>query len=132
MKRCWPLLLLSLLSVSPIEAAQKQSVFVRGAVDAGGFPDQDLEESARDITRRLTMVNLFAPVKSEKEADLLVVVTSRFEDKQERTIVVTVSVKDGADWKPGTKITEVCKCQWTLTAEKIVFKMAKWEKDRKK
>ena len=112
--------------------AQKQRVAVKGAVDSGGFSDKGLDETAKHIRERLTIVSLFTAAKSEEEADLLVVVAQRSDEHREKSITVNVSTKDGADWKPATKITDVCDCAWTLTAEKIVYSLAKWTRARKK
>lgn len=119
------------LAVHDGTAVQRQRVVVKGAVDANGFSDKGLDESAKHIRERLMIVSLFTAAKSEEQADLLVVVSQRSDDHGEKSITAYVSTKTGAEWTPAIKITEVCNCAWTLTAEKVIRAMAKWAKDRK-
>jgi hypothetical protein len=131
-KKRYLALMFAVMALGATALAQKQRVFVKGHVDSGGFGDPALDETAKHIRDRLRIVNLFTAAATEAEADLLVVVTGRSELHGEKTITVNVSSRNESEWVPGAKMTEVCKCAWTLTSEKVVHAMAKWTKNRKK
>jgi hypothetical protein len=102
--------------------------------DADGFVDSTLENSVKDLTNR---AGDFEVVANEDDADFLMVVVSREEQvvsgqPKSKRLTVTLSVRDGKDWKPGIKIVKVHSVAWGNAARAVMGDAHKWVKGRAK
>jgi hypothetical protein len=105
------LAVLTVLSAATAQAADNKlgKIFIKAAaseVDGQQFPDADREATVKDMRKR---PGQFILADNESEADFLLVVVERKAvavsgEMASKTIVATLSVRDGAAWKPATKL----------------------------
>ncbi len=123
------------LAPGVLAAAKIGKIFVKAAPpDAGGFSDPKLEDSVKDLQRR---IGDFELVTKEEDAEFLLVVVSREEvvvsgQPNSKRLTVTLSVREGDKWTPGIKIVKVNNTAFGLTALKAMGDAQKWVKDRAK
>lgn len=118
------LLLLTLLWSGTGEAAKLGNLFIKAAPAAEGqFVDPNLEDTLKDLKARN---GDFVIVTDESKADFLIVVLER-KGVRDKTIVGTLSVRDGSGWKQATKIEEVAG-SWKMAARSVMSYAEKWVK----
>jgi hypothetical protein len=101
---------LTVLSATTQAADNKLGkLFVKAAtteVNGQAFPDAQVEESVKDIKKR---PGKFGLVEKESDAEFLIIVVERKAkaiagQPASKVVVATLSVRDGAGWKPATKL----------------------------
>ncbi len=116
-------------------------IVVKGGTNVVGgqeFPDQELEDSARDIRNRMKPPK-FLLVSTEDEAAVMLVVVKRetsvgqpkwYAHKTARNVNdlhVTLSTKENGKWKPGAALSSQGCCKyWTDAAGRVVREVKEW------
>ncbi len=122
---------LTVFPVTTVRAAGNLGkIFIKAASpEPGGqqFADRGLEDTVKDLKRR---AGSFVVVDDEASADFLMVVVGRDDtpvsgQPTAKRITVTLSIKDGASWKPGVKISKVTNA-WSLSALHVIGDAKKW------
>jgi hypothetical protein len=122
--------------ISPVttQAADQKvwKILIKAAtteVNGQQFADSELDATVKDL-RKAT--HGLIVTDNESEADFLLVVVERKAvamsgQPASKTIVATLSVRDGAAWKPATKLQSgVGTTIWRAAAEEIIIKAEKW------
>jgi len=114
-----------------VQAADKLGkIFIKAASsDSGGqqFIDPGLEDTVKDMKRR---AGAFVVVDDEASADFLIIIVSRDDtpvsgQPTAKRVTVNLSVRDGASWKPGVKISKVTTA-WGLSSRHVIGDAKKW------
>ena len=122
---------LAAISATTVQAAGKiGKLFIKtGSPEPGGqqFVDPGLEDSAKDIKRR---AGSFVVVDDEASADFMMVIVSRDDtpvsgQPTAKRVTVNLSIRDGASWKSGVKISKVTPT-WGLSAAHVIEDAQKW------
>ena len=127
---------LTVLSASAVQAADKKlgKIFIKAAtseVNGQQFPDATLEDTVKDMKKR---PGNFTLADSESEADFLLVVVERKATAMSgqmasKVVLATLSVRDGAGWKPATKLQSgVRNVVWSVAADNVIKQAADWVK----
>jgi hypothetical protein len=128
--------ILTAFSGANAHAADKKlgKVFIKAAtseVNGQQFPDAALEETVADMKKR---PGKFALADNESDADFLLVVVERKAvavsgQPASKTLLATLSVREGTAWKPGTKLQSgVRNIYWTIAAEDVIKQAEAWAK----
>ena len=131
---------LALYFPSPVHAEKLGKIFVKAAmVEVNGqqFPSTELEDSVKDIQKRL---GDFTLAKDESEADFLLVVIKRgveerSDNRSAKVAYATLSVKDGDSWKPATQLRNTgffSESSWGNAARGVIGAAQKWVKENRK
>jgi len=127
---------LATLVPASVHAEDKRygKVFIKGAtaeVNGREFPDAEIEESVKDMKKRH---GKFALAESESEADFMIVIIERRAvaisgQPASKTIAATLSVREGATWKPAAKLQSKARnIFWGLAADNIIDQAENWVK----
>ncbi len=127
---------LLILTVSAISFGQEKlgKIFIKAAtseLNGQQFPDAGSEDSVKDMKKR---PGKFILAYDETTADFLLVVIERKAvavsgQPASKTILATLSFRDGAEWKPATKIQSGVKnIFWGLAAENVIKDAENWVK----
>src|ERR1017187_6172521 len=127
---------LTVLCLGTLHAADKTigKIFIKAAtseVNGQQFPDAALEENVKDMKKT---PRKFILAGNESEADFLLIVVERKAvavsgQPASKTIVATLSVRDGAAWKPATKLQSGVKnIFWRVAAEDVIKQAEHWVK----
>jgi hypothetical protein len=130
--------ILTVLCAPPAHAAEDNlgKIFIKprlSEVNGQQFPDPELEDTVKDLKKRNRGKFLLADLESE--ADFLLVVVERKAvavsgQPASKTVLATLSVKDGGAWKPATKLLSGVKnTSWIVAADQIIKQAAKWAKE---
>ena len=128
--------IITVLSAVPAQAADKKlgKIFIKAAtseVNGQQFPDAALEDTVKDMKKR---PGKFILTDNESEADFLLVVVERKAvavsgQPASKTILATLSVREGATWKPATKLQSgVRHTIWSVAAGEVIGKTEVWVK----
>ena len=127
---------LTVLSAATARAADTKlgKIFIKAAtseVNGQQFPDAALEENVNDMKKT---PRKFILAGNESEADFLLIVVERKAvavsgQPASKTILATLSVRDGAAWKPATKLQSgVRNIFWRIAAEDVIKQAENWVK----
>jgi hypothetical protein len=128
------LLVLTLLSPAMGEGRKLGKLFIKTApVAEGQFADPTLEDTVKDMKKRS---GDFVIVTDESEADFLIVVLERKVVLKsplgtvvnDKTVVATLSVRDGSAWKPAIKLEHGGGTGWGVAAGRVIGDAEKWVK----
>jgi hypothetical protein len=133
------LIILSILAVVPVRIIHATGeklgkIFIKaGEPDEQQFANPGLEDTVKDMKRR---PGQFILVDDEADADFLLIVINREEarvsgEPNVKLVTATLSVRDGAKWKPGIKISKVTS-YWLLSADRVISDAEKWVKSNLK
>jgi len=109
-------------------------LFIKAApVAEGEFADPKLEDTVKDLQKNS---GDFIVVKGEAEADFLIIVLERKVGLRSpagtvvnnKTVVATLSIREGDKWKPAIKLEHGGGEFWNLAAEKVMQDAKKWIK----
>lgn len=128
--------ILTVLGAAAAQAADKKlgKIFIKAAtseVNGQQFPDAALEETVKDMTKR---PGKFILADNESEADFLLVIVERKAvavsgQPASKTILATLSVREGAAWKPATKLQSgVRNVFWGVAADDVIRQAEVWVK----
>ena len=131
------LAILTVLSPPLTHAADQKlgKIFIKPAAsDVGGqqFSDPELDAAVKDLKG---YPDKFVLAEKESEADFLLIVIERKAmavsgQPASKVLVATLSVRDGAAWKPAAKLESgVGTTIWRAAAEQIIKKAEKWVKE---
>ena len=124
--------------------AQKQSgkeklgrLFIKATpvvVEGQQLPDAEREDSVKDMKKR---PNKFILADKEEEADFLIVVNERNSTPMSgrpssKNLNATLYARDSGEWKPAAALKSTDNMYWSVAAEDIVKKAAKWVKENVK
>jgi len=126
----------TVLSAAVAQAADNKlgKIFIKAAtseVNGQQFPDAALEDSVKDMKKRPGKFTLAA---NESEADFLLVIVERKAvavsgQPASKTLLATLSVQDGAAWKPATKLQSGVKnIAWSIAADNVIGQAGNWVK----
>lgn len=124
---------LAVFPATTVQAAAKLGkILIKvGSSEAGGQQvfDAGLEDTVKDLTRR---AGSFVVVDDEASADFRMLVIGREDtpmsgQQTAKRVTVILSVRDGASWTPGVKITKVTNA-WGLSALHVIGDAEKWIK----
>lgn len=110
-------------------------IFIKAATsEVGGqeFSDPELDAAVRDLKG---YPDKFLLTDKESEADFLLIVIERKAvavsgQPASKVLVATLSVRDGAAWKPAAKLqSKVGTTIWRAAAEEIIKKAENWVKE---
>lgn len=130
------LIFLLLLTSAAVTFGQEKlgKIFIKAAaseVNGEEFPDAALEETVKDLRKR---PGKFILAEKESEADFLLVVVERNAVAQSgnpaaKSILAKFYVRDGAKWKPATKLDSgVNNIFWSVAVGKLINSAEKWVK----
>jgi hypothetical protein len=125
------LLIAALSTAAPQKDQKLGKIFIKAAtskVNGQDFPDKALEDSANEMKKK---PGAFELAKDEAEADFLLVVVER-KQSGAGVIQATLSVKAGAEWKPGAKLSGESGRSWSQAAEKVIKSAEDWVKASRK
>jgi hypothetical protein len=119
------------LQLPALEAKGKLGkLFVKAqSQDGQQFVDPRVQDTVKDIREGAGQFEL---VSDESDADFLLIVVGRDDTPMAgqptaKRVSVTLSVRDGAEWKPGIKISKVSPA-WGTAARHVVGDVEKWVK----
>ena len=130
----------SLLCTGTLHAEKLGKLFIKAATaDVGGqqFADKELEESVKDLQRR---IGEFILAEDEADADFLMVVVKRQVELKghgqqgNKRLYVTISVRDGTNWKPGAQLSNggmLTGGSWGVAARDVIGAAQKWVKQNR-
>jgi hypothetical protein len=120
---------LTVFPATTIQAADKlgKICIKAGSPEPGGFVDRGLEDTVKDLKKR---AGSFVVVDDEASADFLMLVVGRDDTPMSgqataKRVTVNLSIRDGASWKPGVKISKVT-TSWGLSAAHVIGDAKKW------
>ncbi len=117
-----------------LEKEKIGKLFIRVApVAEGEFADPKLEDTVKDMQKRS---GNFVVVKDEAEADFLIIVLERKNVLRSpagtvvnnKTVIGTLSIREGDKWKPAIKLEHGGGNFWGLAAERVIEDAEKWIK----
>jgi len=131
------LAILIVLNPAATQAADQKigKIFIKAAtseVNGQQFADADMDSTVKDLKK---WTDKFDLTENESEANFLLVVVERKAvamsgQMASKVIVATLSVRDGAAWKPATKLqSRVGNTIWRGAAEEIIMRAEKWVKE---
>jgi hypothetical protein len=126
--------ILTVISPVTAQAADQKlgKIFIKAAtseVNGQQFADSDLDSTVKDLKK---WTDKFILTENESDADFLLVVVERKAvamsgQAASKTILATLSVRDGAAWKPATKLDSgVGNVIWRAAADKVTRQAEKW------
>ena len=129
-------LIIGILCMATARAADNKlgKIFIKSTtseVNGQQFPDTALEETVKDMKKR---PGKFILANSESDADFLLVVVERKAvavsgQPASKTILATLSIRDGATWKPATKLQSgVRNTMWCFAADNVIKQAGDWAK----
>jgi hypothetical protein len=128
--------ILTVLSGATAQAADQKlgKIFIKAAtseVNGQQFPDAALQETVTDMKKR---PGKFVSADNESDADFLLVVVERKAvavsgQAASKTILATLSIREGPAWKPGTKLQSgVRNIFWGVAADDVIKQAGAWVK----
>ena len=128
---------LAIISTMTAHAADNTfgKIFIKAAiaeVNGQPFPDLELDATVKDVKKR---TRKFVLADSESEADYLLVVVERRAvavsgQPASKTVLATLSIRDGATWKPAAKLQSgVRNVIWGVAADQVIKQAEKWAKE---
>ena len=117
-----------------LEKEKIGKLFIKVApVAEGEFADPKLEDTVKDLKKNH---GDFVIVDDEAEADFLIIVLERKVGLRSpagtvvnnKTVVATLSIREGGKWKPAIKLEHGGGNFWDLAAAKVIEDAAKWIK----
>lgn len=125
--------LVGLLGAVPAQTTGPElgKIFIKALTVEGEFTDIELVDSVKDLKKKRRD---FVVVDDEADADYLIQVISRGEvpvsgRPSEKTVVATISFREGMAWKPGIKVSKNDD-SWSIAAAQIMGEFEKWVKAR--
>jgi len=135
-----PLLAIMLfVGTSGIAYAQSLGKFIIVAqIDENGFPPSGADDTIKDMHNRISRDKELDLAQAMQDADFLITIIGREENvvsgniTTAKRLTTTLSIKDGDDWKPGTRITKTSSGFWNLAAIDTLNEAKKWIKNQAK
>jgi hypothetical protein len=109
-------------------------IFIKAAtteVNGQQIPDAEREDSVKDMKKR---PGKFMLAEKETEADFLIVLNERNSTPHSgrpsaKSLNATLYVRESDEWKPATILKSSDNMYWSIAAEDIIKKAARWVKE---